>query len=107
MSYRFKCKVWGDVWMLQRHGDWLLQLIGKPPAPKGIIEPPAMASALAALRRAADEDDQIRASGVRRPTTPADDVSDPDPVGVRQRVWPMVEMLQAAEQAQVPVVWGV
>jgi hypothetical protein len=34
--------------------------------------------------------------------------ADPAPaLGLRQRLWPMVEMLRRAQAAQEPVVWGV
>ena len=31
----------------------------------------------------------------------------PDRVSLRQRVWPLVEMLRRAQRADVPIVWGV
>jgi hypothetical protein len=30
-----------------------------------------------------------------------------DPVALRQRLWPMIDMLRRAQQADEPVVWGV
>jgi len=100
MIYKFKSKAAGDLIMLEPNGDQMLRLIGREPAPKGIIEPAAMPAAMAALEAAVAAAEQ-----------PADDdAADADPVrsvGLRQRLWPMVEMLKRAAQAREPIVWGV
>jgi hypothetical protein len=89
--------------MLGPHGDQLLRLIGREPAPKGIIEPAAMAAAVAALQAA-----------VAAETPAADDENaddderrGPRAVSLRQRVWPMIEMLRRAQAEDQPIVWGV
>ena len=100
MIYKFKSKATGDLIMLGPHGDQVLRLMGREPAPQGIIEPAAMAAALAALQGAVEAEAAAAA---------ADD-TDPDQpraVALRQRVWPMVEMLRRARQAGAAVVWGV
>jgi cyclopropane-fatty-acyl-phospholipid synthase len=102
MIYKFKSKAAGDLIMLGPDGDQLLRLIGREPQGQGIIEPPAMPAALRSLeaavaeeaaRKAADKDD--------------DEAAAPRRVSLRQRVWPMVEMLRRAQAAGEPVVWGV
>ena len=45
MIYKFKSKAAGDLIMMGPSGDQVLRIIGKQPAPKGIIEPAAMAAA--------------------------------------------------------------
>ena len=103
MVYRFKSKATGDTLMLQPHGDLLMRLIGREPAPKGIIEVAAMPLAIVALQKAAADDDARRAeAGSQEPDGTAQDT-----VWLRQRVWPMVEMLRAAHAAGEPIVWGV
>jgi len=108
MIYKFKSKVSGDVVMLGGTGDHLLRLIGKQPAPQGIIEPPAMPTAIAALEQAVAEDEAARARDEaeaaaqgRKPAPRADAVS------LRQRAWPLIEMLKRAQTAGKDVVWGV
>lgn len=96
MIYKFKSKAAGDVIMLPAHGDQLLRALGRTPEPKGIIEVAAMPGAIAALQAAISADEQ-----------PANDDDKPAPVGLRQRFWPMVEMLRRAQAADEPVVWGV
>ena len=95
MIYKFKSKAAGDVIMLQSHGDQLMRLIGREPAGKGIIETADLPAAIQALQEAA-----ARASA---PT----DAEGERGVGLKQRVWPMVEMMKRAQAAGEPIVWGV
>jgi Domain of unknown function (DUF1840) len=100
MIYKFRSPATGDVVMLGPNGDELLRLLGREPAAKGIIEPAAMPAAIAAL--------QAAVAAAEAP--PADTDEDAEPsrsVGLRQRVWPMVQMLERARAANEPVVWGV
>ncbi|MBI5718136.1 MAG: DUF1840 domain-containing protein [Burkholderiales bacterium] len=109
MIYKFKSAASGDVIMLGPHGDAMLRLLGRTPAAKGIVEPRDMPSAIAALRAAIEEAE-------RRAAAPADGQADAQadargeaepPVSLRRRLWPMIDMLERAAKADVPVVWGV
>jgi hypothetical protein len=100
MIYKFKTPASGDVIMLGPQGDRMLRLLGREPAPQGIIEPQAMPQALAALEAA------IAAEAAEAPAPDAVD-ADGEPVGLRRRLWPMIEMLRRAVAADTPVVWGV
>ncbi|HLL09579.1 MAG TPA: DUF1840 domain-containing protein [Rubrivivax sp.] len=95
MIYKFRSPATGDVIMLGPQGDQLLRLLGREPAAKGIIEPAAMPAAIAALQAAVDAEEN-----------PREEDDKPRPVGLRQRVWPMVEMLKRAHAADKPVTWG-
>ena len=101
MIYKFKSKATGDLIMLGPHGDQILRLIGREPAAQGIIEPAAMAAAIAALEAAV-------AAEEAQPAEQKDDESTPAgrSVALRQRAWPMVEMLKRAAASQQAVVWG-
>ncbi|HSQ72137.1 MAG TPA: DUF1840 domain-containing protein [Rubrivivax sp.] len=105
MIYKFKSKASGDVIMLGPNGDQVLSLLGREPAPQGIIEVAAMPAALIALQAAID------AEGAGE--SEAGDAADSDEtrgaraVALRQRLWPMMDMLRRAQAAGVPVVWGV
>ncbi len=98
MIYKFKSAATGDVIMLGPHGDQLLRLLGREPALKGIIEPGQMAAAVQALQAAI-----VNAEAA--PAEPDEDRK--DAVVLRQRLWPMIEMLRRAQRADEPVVWGV
>jgi len=100
MMYKFKSQATGDLIMTQPVGDRVLGLIGKDPAPQGIIEVDQMPAAIGALEAA------VAAESPR----PADDGGDAsargDAVSLRQRVWPMVEMMKRAHAGKQPIVWG-
>ena len=102
MIYKFKSQATGDLIMLGPHGDQLLELLGRMPAAKGIIEVADMATAIATLEKAIEGDES---QDEKRNGSAADD--DRKPVGLRQRLWPMVEMLRRARAADEVVVWGV
>jgi hypothetical protein len=95
MIYKFKSKAAGDVIMLQPHGDQLLRLIGREPAVKGIIEVADMPGVIRMLQDAAAQGD-----------APADDDGERG-VGLKQRVWPMIELLKRSHAAGESIVWGV
>lgn len=114
MIYKFKSPATGDLIMLGPHGDQLLRLLGREPAPQGIIEPAAMPAAVLALRHAIEQDEARRddpAPGEAPAGAEADEEADEDArqrrVGLRRRLWPMVEMLRRAHAEDAPVVWGV
>lgn len=96
MMYKFKSKAAGDVLMMADTGDQMLALIGRPPAPQGIIETDALPAAVAALQAAID--------GAGAPSEDVDGGTPPP--GLRQRLWPMVELLRRSQAAATPVVWG-
>ncbi len=97
MIYKFKSAATGDLIMLGAHGDQLLKLLGREPAPRGIIEVADMPAASAALLAAITQDE----------TPPEPDEAAQPAVGLRQRLWPMIEMLRRAHEADAAVVWGV
>ncbi len=109
MLYRFRSKACADVLMLAPQADALLRALGREPAAAGIIEPAAMPDALARLRAAIERDEQARAR------MPVDDAQREaaalaaglDPVALRGRWWPMVEMLRRCHAEDAAIVWGV
>lgn len=106
MIYKFKSKAAGDVIMLGPTGDRILGALGKEPAPKGIIEVADMPAAMQAIEAAvvADEaetrraEEEARANGQTPP---------PRGITLRQRAWPLVEMMKLAQRDGHPIVWGV
>ena len=98
MLYKFKSKASGDIIMLGANGDRILSLIGKEPAEKGIIECADMPAAIQALQTAVAEDDAQRRAATQAPS---------EAVSLRQRAWPLIEMMKASLGAEVPITWGV
>lgn len=107
MIYKFKSKAAGDLIMLGPNGDALLRALGREPLPQGIIEPAAMASAIAAIEHAIAAEEAARAEAEREAAAEGRQPPRAEGIGLRQRLWPMVEMLRRAAAAQEPIVWGV
>lgn len=112
MLYTFRSKATADLLMLGPNGDELLRIIGKDVTPKGILLAADMPAAIHAIETAiARADAQAR---LARSNAAKDASSDKGPrqdkappVGLRQRAWPMVEMLKASSAAGEPMTWGV
>lgn len=105
MLYKFKSKAAGDVIMTGPHGDELLRLIGKEPTPTGILTVDQMPAARDALERAVA---WAESHGQGQPTKDAEDeFKDFNAVGLRQRVWPFLELIRYSERERVDIVWGV
>ncbi|HZE90271.1 MAG TPA: DUF1840 domain-containing protein [Rhizobacter sp.] len=105
--YRFKSKAAGDVIMMGPGGDQVLRIIGKQPAPKGILQPADMPAAMQAIEHAVAADEALRKK-------PADAAADDqaraaarDSVSLRQRAWPLLELMKRAQAANQDIVWGV
>jgi len=104
MIYKFKSKAAGDVIMMGPGGDAVLRIIGKEPGAKGIIESSSMPAAIRAIEQAVAADESAR----KQPD--ADDEAKPgkgDGVTLRQRAWPLLEMMKRAHAADESIVWGV
>jgi hypothetical protein len=105
--YRFKSKADGDLLMMAPIGDQILRIIGREPAPRGIIEIGAIAGAISALEQAivvADAERQrARAAGLDDDESAAGGVA----VGLGQRAWPMLEMMRRSLAERADIVWGV
>jgi xanthine dehydrogenase iron-sulfur cluster and FAD-binding subunit A len=110
MIYKFQSKATGDVLMAGPAGDSVLRAMGIEPAPQGIVQAAAMPAAIKALEAAIAGDEAARAHIEVTSDAMNDDgapVSDDDGVSLRQRAWPVVEMMKRALAAGVPIVWGV
>ena len=107
MIYKFKSKATGDLIMLGPHGDRLLRLLGREPAPRGIIEPQAMADARSRLAAALADADAADARAAADAAERGEDEPAAAAVGLRQRLWPMLQMLERAQAAGEAIVWGV
>lgn len=100
MLYKFRCAATGDLIMFAQDAQRLLQLMGREPEPRGILEPEQMPQAWARLQSSIE------------PASPSDsepaDMSDlgPPPVQWHQRLWPFMEMLKRAQAEGKPITWG-
>jgi len=106
MLYKFKSKDSADVIMLGPAGDHLLNVLGRAPGAKGIVDVSDLPAAMLALERAIADDEAAWAQ------VQADAKADGKPlptrngVTLRQRAWPVLEMMRSAHAHQHPVMWG-
>jgi hypothetical protein len=108
MLYEFKSRATGSVVMTQKVAERLLQIIGKPTGPTGIILPEQMPAALAALQHEIDAERQAaNPKQLEQDEQEALDRGRPIPVSLAQRAWPLIDMLRAAQAADKEITWGV
>jgi hypothetical protein len=107
MIYKFKSKAAGDVIMMGPAGDDVLRVIGKSPAATGIIEVAQMPAAIAALEQAIAADEAARAQAEKEAAADGSKLAPRDGVTLRQRAWPLVEMMKRSIGEKADVVWGV
>ncbi|WP_295643475.1 DUF1840 domain-containing protein [uncultured Methylibium sp.] len=107
MIYKFKSKAAGDLVMTEPVGAQVLKAAGREPSAQGIFEAAQLRVAIGAIEAAIQADEaaraqaeaEARAAGHTPPPRPA--------VGLRQRAWPLVEMMKRAQAADQSIVWGV
>ena len=108
MIYKFKSKAAGDVIMMGPNGDQVLRLIGKQPSASGIIEVADMPAACAALEQAVAQEDAARKqTELEAIDNKTGSTAARDHVSMRQRAWPLVEMLRRSHAEAADIVWGV
>ncbi|MFG6432600.1 DUF1840 domain-containing protein [Roseateles sp. LYH14W] len=107
MLYCFKSKAGADIVMLAESGDAVLRLMGREPAPQGILEAAALPALLQALEAGVDADD----ARFQQAVDAAKAAGEPPPrrqgVSLRQRAWPLRDLMARSQREGVDVVWGV
>lgn len=102
MHYTFKSKATGNLIMMGAIGDSILRIIGKAPSDKGIVQvselPAAIVAIQSAIRLAESEPEPSAAQAID---------SESDEVTLRQRAWPLLEMMRAAHASGDAITWGV
>jgi len=117
MLFKFKSKSCGDLIMLEEGGKLVLSLIGKEPAAQGIIEVQDMAKSIKLLESvllkngigehiAPVESTRLK-EGVENKFGGREGDESLDPVTVKQRVIPFLEMIKTCQSQGHPIVWGV
>lgn len=107
MLYKFKSKAGADVIMLAANGDQALQALGRSPAAKGIFQAADLPGLIQQGEQAIAEEQraleaaqaEAQADGRKPPSRPE--------VMLSQRLWPLLELMRAAQSANTDVVWGV
>lgn len=113
MLVTFKSRASADVIMFGDPARRLLEILGKGGDTKGIVTVEQLPGAIDALRSAIDEDKAQQQAARDAEAQAESEESDPEqrgmaaPVGLAQRAWPLLDMLETAQREEVPVVWGV
>ena len=107
MIYKFKSKAAGDVIMVAAGGDQVLRILGREPSAKGILEVAAMPAALSAIEAAVAEDEQARHQAEAEAAAEGKPLPPREAVTLRQRAWPLLEMIKRSHAAGADIVWGV
>ncbi|MFG6448023.1 DUF1840 domain-containing protein [Roseateles sp. BYS180W] len=105
--YRFHSKAGADVVMLPQHGQSVLEAMGKQADGQGILlneRLPGLISTLEATISGEEQhwlelEAQAQARGEPVPQRPE--------VMLRQRAWPLLQLMRAAQSSGADIVWGV
>lgn len=106
MLYKFRTKDAADVIMIGSAGDHLLKLMGREPQAAGIFEAAHLTTALAALEQAIREDEAAQAQAQAEAQAEGRELPARAGVSLKQRAWPLMEMMRLAAQRQHDIVWG-
>jgi hypothetical protein len=106
MLVTFSSKAGADILMLSQHAKPLLQIVGKLDdsglAMRGVFMPEHLAHTISQLEQAiahspdpadVDEDEEFVRDPISRP------------VGLRQRAFPLLDLLKRAKEKGLPVLW--
>ena len=108
MLYRFKSRAAADLIMLEANGRRVLQIVGKyTDEGRGILQPPEMPAAIAALEAAIAQEEAERRTAEAQAEKEGGDLPEAQGVSLRQRAAPFIEMLRRCEKAGKDIVWGV
>lgn len=107
MLYKFKSKASGDVIMTADIGDRLMSIMGRQPAGQGIFLPEQMTAAMAALEQAVAQEDAVRREAEAEAAAEGRTLPPAKGVSLRQRAWPLIDMMKRALAENVEIVWGV
>lgn len=106
MIYKFKSKAGADVLMLGPQGERVLRLLGREPARQGLLALAELAPAMAALEAAVADDEAEFARQQAEAEAAGQEAPRREGVSLRQRVWPLLELMRHSLRAEVDIVWG-
>jgi len=107
MIYKFKSKAGADVIMLGPQGDQMLSLLGREPSAQGLLPAANLPLAMQQLEQAAKDDDAAFAAAQAEALAAGEPAPRREGISLRQRVWPLIELMRHSHKAGEPVLWGV
>jgi hypothetical protein len=105
--YKFKSKAGADVIMLAAHGDQALQALGRSPSAQGIFQAGDLPALIARGDAAIADEQSAHERAVKDAEAEGRKPPPQHEVMLRQRLWPLLELMRAAQAAGTDVAWGV
>jgi hypothetical protein len=93
--------------MLEHAGDTVLGAMGIAPAAKGIIEAAAMPAAIESIESAIALEESTQDRTAAPPAGTDSTAEEFDAVSLRQRAWPLIDMMRRAHAEGAAIVRGV
>ncbi|MGE4377267.1 MAG: DUF1840 domain-containing protein [Burkholderiaceae bacterium] len=112
MLYKFKSRATADLIMLEPQGRRILQIIGKEPGVPGILTVEQIPAAIAALEAAVAAEEALiaarrQAAQEQQGETSKEQVEPAEePIRLRQRVAPLIDMLRRSAAEGREVTWS-
>ncbi len=103
--FRFKSKAAADVIYLPDAAQQVLAALGREAAPQGIIELSDLETAQQALLAAVEADEAAFAALVAEAQARGEAPPRRQGISLRQRVWPLLDMLRLSAAERVDVIW--
>lgn len=106
MIYRFKSKAGADVIMMGSNGEQVLRLLGREPAAEGLLPVDQLVASINALEQAVAEDEARFTQAQADAEAAGEPVPRREGVTLRQRVWPLIELMRHSIAAKVDCFWS-
>lgn len=106
MIYKFKSRATGDLLMTEPVGRRLLEALGRDPSDQGIFEVADMPALMRRLEQAIEQEETTLDEAEREAQAQGKTIRRPE-VTLRQRLWPVREMMRRSHAEGHPIVWGV
>ncbi|MDR6535839.1 DUF1840 domain-containing protein [Variovorax soli] len=107
MLYRFKSRASPPFVMLETHARQLFDIIGKAPAPKGVITGEQMPAAISALESAIAREGRNAHNYDEYAVEGHDNEAEKQHIGLHQRAVPLLHMLKESLADGKDVTWEV
>ena len=104
---RFQSRETADVLMLAHHARPFLEAWGKDTQGPGVLLPNDIAHARKATEAAVAAEEALQAKRIEDARANGETVPEFEPIGLRHRSVPLLEMMRRCQAAGVEIVWGV
>jgi len=107
MSLKLRSAATSDLLLLSATAERLLGLLGKEAGQAGVLEPKDMPAALEVLKNLREPDADVSQHQQTEDQDDRPQAFQDEPISLRKRAWPLIKMIEEAQAAGKPIVWGV